>query len=96
MTWSFISEISGETTMRDARQQQRGQLVAHGLARAGGHHTQHVVPAEQLIHQLLLPFAKALVAEHPLEHFQLVQRRRHPLFQNPAGAGKNSRLRPVL
>ena len=66
---------------RDSLQHQRGQLVAHGLARARGHHAQHVVPAEQLIHQLLLPFAKALVAEHALEYLPLVHRRRHPLFQ---------------
>ena len=66
---------------RNAFQHQRRQLIAYGFSRARGHHAQHVVPAEQLVHQPLLALAKALVAEHLLEHFQLVQRRRHPLFQ---------------
>ena len=48
----------------DARQQQRGHLVADGLARTGGHHGQNVLPGQQPGDDLLLTGAEAIIAEH--------------------------------
>ena len=52
---------------RDARQQQRGQLVAHGFARARGHDAHGVAPLQKRVDELLLPGAKTLVAENRFE-----------------------------
>ena len=48
----------------DARQQQRGHLVADGLARTGGHHGQNVLPGQQPGDDLLLTGTEAIIAEH--------------------------------
>ena len=48
----------------DAWQQQRGHLVADGLARTGGHHGQNVLPGQQPGDDLFLTGAEAIIAEH--------------------------------
>ena len=81
MTWSFISEISGEITSVIPLQ--------HQSTRAAGSTRTCPRPwasrparrlAEQLIHQLLLPFREALVAEHALEYLPACPPAPSPLF----------------
>ena len=48
----------------DARQQQGRHLITDGLARARGHHGQHILPAQQPLHDLLLAGAETVVAEN--------------------------------
>lgn len=66
-TWSFIRLMSGDTTSVMPGQQQRGQLVAHGFARARGHDAHDVAPLQKRVDELLLPGAKTLVAENRFE-----------------------------
>ena len=55
------------------RQQQRRQLIAHGLPRPRGHDSQHVPAGQQGVHQLLLTGAEAAVAEVLFECRQFLQ-----------------------
>ena len=50
------------------RQHQRRHLVAQRLARAGGHHRQHIPPRKDGPDDLSLPRAEAVVAKHPLQY----------------------------
>ena len=57
---------------RDARPQQRRQLVADGFSAAGGHDAEHVAPRQQPVHQRLLAGAEAVVPEILFECGQFV------------------------
>ncbi len=50
-----------------ARPDQRGYLVAKGLAAAGWHQHQRVAAADQVLDDLLLVTAERVVAEHPAQ-----------------------------
>ena len=53
---------------RDARAQQRGELVAERLAAAGGHDGEGVLAHGHSAHDLLLPGAEVVVAEDLAQH----------------------------
>ncbi len=47
----------------DPRQHQGGNLIAHGLAGAGGHDAQNILPVHQGVDEAFLPRTKGVVAE---------------------------------
>ena len=66
-TWSFMSEMSGDTTTaRPGRDQRRG-LEAQRLAAAGRHHEQRVAAREDRVHHLALVRPELRVAPVPRE-----------------------------
>ena len=69
-TWSCISAISGETTMRRAVAQQRRDLVAQRLAAAGGHQHQRVAAGGDVLDDLA-PAAprKSAIAERLAQQY---------------------------
>ncbi len=66
----------------DARQQQGRHLVTDGLARARGHHGQHILPAQQPLHDLLLAGAETVVAENFFKIERWSSIKLSPLFQH--------------
>ena len=66
--WSFISAISGETTTRDAVEQQRRELVAEALAGPGREHRERGAPGEQRLDDPLLAGPEVGEAEPGGEH----------------------------
>ncbi len=69
----------------DAGAHERRHLVAQALARAGRHHAERVVPAEQAFDDLLLRAPEAVEAEHAVQH--LVRR-----FERRRAGGSEGRF----
>ncbi len=61
-TWSFISEISGETTTADAGAHDRRRLKAERLSAAGRQHDDRVAAGEHGVHRFLLQRTEGGVA----------------------------------
>ena len=77
--WSFISAISGLTTIVRSSRRQPRQLVAEALAAAGRHHDQRVAPLQRRLDRLALPGPPALEPELPEQLVGAVSVRGHPL-----------------
>ena len=63
LTWSFIREMSGETTTVSPGSSSAGKLIADRLSPAGRHHAQHIAPGQNRVNQRLLPAAERRVTE---------------------------------
>ena len=83
-TWSFISEISGETTSASAVVDERRRLEAQRLAAAGGQDDERVACRQHGVHRLALERAEGRVAPVPLE--DLGQRHRGQCSARAQGA----------
>ena len=67
-TWSFISEMSGDTTSAVPPAHERGRLEAEGLAAAGRQHDDGVAAAEHGVHGFALERTEGGVAPVPGEN----------------------------
>ncbi len=62
-TWSFISEMSGDTTIAVPGAMERGNLERERLAAAGRHEHERITPADDVLDDLALVRPELVVAE---------------------------------
>ena len=67
----------------DARQDQRRNLIADGLARARGHDRHDVAPGENGRNHALLPRSECVVAKHVPQHGSCLLYIRHSVLPDP-------------
>ena len=60
-TWSFINEISGETTTVRPSRSKRRQLKTERFAAAGRHQSEDVAPGQRIIYDFTLEWSKCVV-----------------------------------